>query len=103
MTKRANIIVVAAALALGGAADSTAAADVPPDRCFADWSAAAPVVRAEALMPAKDVHEQARIRHIGDVVRMTLCEERGRFVYRLVVREPKGQVVTRVVDARKPF
>lgn len=75
----------------------------PPDRCFADWSEAAEIVRAKALVTAKDVHERARIGQIGDVVRMTLCEEGGRYVYRLVIREAKGQVIKLTVDAKTPF
>lgn len=73
------------------------------DRCYADWSQAAEIVRTESLVTAKDVHERARAGQIGDVVRMTLCEEKGRFVYRLVIREAKGQVVKRTVDAKSPF
>lgn len=75
----------------------------PPERCYADWSQAAEIVRAQALVTAKDVHERARTGRIGDVVRMTLCEDNGRFIYRLVVREEKGQVVKLIVDARQPF
>lgn len=75
----------------------------PPERCYPDWSQAAEIVRAESLVTAKDVHERARTGQIGDVVRMTLCEDNGRYVYRLVVREAKGQVVKLTVDARRPF
>ena len=75
----------------------------PVERCYADWSEAAEIVRAQALVTAKDVHERARIGQIGDVVRMTLCEDKGRYVYRLVVREAKGQVIKLTVDAKAPF
>lgn len=95
---------VAVACVLGGLyliASPASAADT--DRCYADWSQAAQIVRAESLVTAKDVHERARAGQIGDVVRMTLCEEKGRFVYRLVIRESKGQVIKRTVDAKSPF
>jgi hypothetical protein len=32
-----------------------------------------------------------------------LCEDNGSFVYKLVTREPKGQVKTLTIDARRPF
>jgi uncharacterized membrane protein YkoI len=73
------------------------------DRCYADWSDAGPIVRQEALVAVKDVHELARKRQIGDLVKVTLCEEKGRFVYRLVVREPTGRIIALTTDARKPF
>lgn len=82
---------------------------VPPvsaasERCWADWSTAAPIVRREALVSTKDLHDLARTRNLGNVVRITLCETEGRFVYRLVVIEPAQRAVSNVVvDARQPF
>jgi hypothetical protein len=81
----------------------TAVASVPADSCFAAWSDAAPVVHREALTAVRELHVQARQRKLGDVVRVTLCTEQGRFVYRLIVREPQGRVVPMTVDARQPF
>lgn len=94
-------VTAAAAVWLFAGSGSTAAATA--ERCYADWSEAAVIVRSKALVTAKDVHERARIGRIGDVVRMTLCEEKGRYVYRLIVREAKGQVIKLTVDARHPF
>lgn len=97
-------VFTAAAVAIVVAAiGATTASASPPERCYADWSEAAEIVRTQALVTAKDVHEQARVGRVGDVVRMTLCEEKGRFVYRLVVREAKGQVIKLTVDAKRPF
>lgn len=67
--------------------------------CIADWSDAAPVVAREGLIPVRSLHEAARRANIGDVVRVVLCSSRGRFHYRLMVREPAGPVVTRFVVA----
>jgi uncharacterized membrane protein YkoI len=39
----------------------------------------------------------------GDIVRTTLCEEKDGFVYRLVIRDPKGRLSNKTVDARAPF
>ena len=71
--------------------------------CFTEWSDAVPVVHREALTAVRDIHSQARRRQLGDVVRVTLCSDDGRFVYRLLVREPKGGIVSMTVDARRPF
>ena len=80
-----------------------AQASAPSESCFAAWSDAAPVVHREALTAVREIHAQARQRNLGDVVRVTLCTEDGRFVYRLIVREPQGRVVPMTVDARRPF
>ena len=92
---------VVATLALSAAGAAHAASE--PDRCFAGWSDAVPVVTREALTPARDLHAQARLHNIGDVVRIKLCSEDGRFVYQLLVHKPLGRVVRMTVDAHHPF
>lgn len=94
---------VAVAVAIVVAACPAGAADPRIDRCYDDWSSAAPIVRREALMPTKEVNDMARARRLGDVVRITLCERRGQFVYRLVLLEAKGGLIEQIVDARRPF
>ena len=107
MIKRRCIAAFAALATLGSCLTASAETRTPlspdGDRCFADWSDAGPVVRREGLVAVKDVHELARQRRIGDLVRITLCEEHGRYVYRLVVREASGRIVALTTDARKPF
>ena len=71
--------------------------------CFADWSVAAPIVRREKLLSVEQLNELARSRIAGDLLRTTLCEDGGRFVYRLLVRDAKGVIQSMVVDARRPF
>lgn len=71
-------------------------------KCY-EWTEAAPIVMREKLASAKDVHEQARDRLSGELIRITLCEEKGQFVYRLVVQEGGGRFRHLTVDARKPF
>ena len=39
----------------------------------------------------------------GAIVKTTLCEEKGSFVYRLLVRDPQGKLTAHTVDARAPF
>ena len=57
---------------------------------------------------SNDLHDTecaktARGKLSGDIVKTTLCEENGGFVYRLLIREPAGRLVNRTVDARLPF
>ena len=73
------------------------------EMCFADWSTALPIVQREILTPVRDLHIQVRRRNIGDLVRITLCTEGDRYIYRLLLREPTGNVAAIIVDARKPF
>jgi hypothetical protein len=72
-------------------------------RCFADWSEAAPIVRREQLVPVDRLTDLSRGRLPGEVVKATLCVENTQFVYRIVVREPNGQIRIHTVNARKPF
>ena len=73
-------------------------------KCFASWSDAAPVVKREALVAVEQVSTLARPSLSGaEIVKTTLCEDQGRYIYRLLVRETKGQLKTVLVDARAPF
>ena len=74
-----------------------------PDQCFSGWSDAVPIVQREALTPVRELHIQVRQRNLGELVRITLCSDQGRYVYRLLVREPIGRFVPMTVDARHPF
>jgi hypothetical protein len=99
MFRICNTIVIAAAALI--AASGGAMANGP--KCFASWSEAETVARKEALVAVEQVSTLARSSMSGaEVVKTTLCEEDGRFVYRLVVRDG-GQLKTVNVDARKPF
>ena len=93
---------VAIALLATAAPGLLGAAEGP--KCFATWTEAAPVVRKEALVAIEQVSTLAQQSLPGaQVIRTTLCEDAGRFIYRLLVREPQGQLRTVNVDARKPF
>lgn len=72
-------------------------------RCFEDWSDAAPIVLNERLVPARDLHTWARKRLKGKVLRVTLCRDGERYIYRLLVRGPKGRIGNRTVEARGPL
>jgi uncharacterized membrane protein YkoI len=71
--------------------------------CYADWSVAAPIVRKEGLATVETLARLAQARIPGDIVKTTLCEEKGGFVYRLVIRDSGGRLSNKTVDARAPF
>jgi uncharacterized membrane protein YkoI len=71
--------------------------------CYVDWSVAAPIVRKEGLATVETLARLAQARISGDIVKTTLCEEKGGFVYRLVIRDSGGRLSNRTVDARAPF
>jgi hypothetical protein len=103
MTRRSPRVALLAALALLAAAGRAGASTTGDPTCFGDWSTAVPVVKREALAAVRDIHAGMRQRNLGDVVRVTLCTEDSRYVYRLIVREPRGRIVPMTVDARQPF
>lgn len=100
MTHIFRAVVIAAACALQAAA---AAAEAPAKGCFASWSEAAPIVKREGLATIERVNRLARDRAAAEIVNGKLCQDSGRYIYRLVVREAKGPLRTLIVDARDPF
>jgi uncharacterized membrane protein YkoI len=73
------------------------------DPCFADWATAGAVVKAQGLVTVDELTKQAPAKLGGEVVRSTLCESKGSYRYKLVIRDPAGHVKTVTVDARMPF
>lgn len=71
--------------------------------CFPDWSIAAPIVHREKLATVETLSAITASAIPGSIVKTTLCEEDGAFVYRLVVREANGKLTSHTVDARSPF
>jgi len=100
MTSGASFLVTMLALAAAvlGSAGARAA-----DTCIEDWSTAAPVVKAEGLATVEAVTKLAAARVKGDVVKVTLCQDGNRYVYRLVVRDAGGKHTRLTVDAKEPF
>ena len=83
------------------------AALLPPavatDACIADWSDAVTIVHQNKLTTVEALSRLASDELPGAIVKTTLCEEKGSFVYRLVVRDPQGKLTAHTVDARAPF
>lgn len=90
-------------LALAAFALPAQVAIAETDRCFEDWSDAAPIMLKEGLVATKDLHDQARLHLTGSLMRITLCRAGSNYVYRLLVRDPSGRLTMVTVDARHPF
>jgi hypothetical protein len=73
------------------------------DICITDWSIAAPIVHAQGLTTVEALSRIAATEMPGVIVKTTLCEEKGAFVYRILVRDAGGKLTSRTVDARQPF
>jgi uncharacterized membrane protein YkoI len=64
-----------------------------------EWKNAGPVIAQNGLMPAASVYQMVQQRYGGKVVNQSLCNAGGRFVYKLVVLGPTGEVTNVIVDA----
>lgn len=91
------------ALALALVVFCGGAARAETGTCYDTWSLAAAVVKQEGLISVEELNRQAPKRLDGTIIRVTLCKENDRFVYRVVVKSPGGQVRNLTLDARKPF
>ena len=76
---------------------------VPAAGCYSDWSIAAPIVRKQGLATVETLARRAQTKISGDIVKTTLCEEKGGFVYRILIRDHTGRLSSKTVDARAPF
>ena len=56
------------------------------------WSAAAPIIAKNSPLPAKVIYQMVQDRMGGTIVNQSLCEEGGKYVYKLVVLSAKGDV-----------
>ncbi|MDX2288544.1 MAG: hypothetical protein NW217_06955 [Hyphomicrobiaceae bacterium] len=91
---------------LGAALIASGSGSVTADTargCLRDWSQAAAVVAHEGLTNVADLTKLVEQNGTGRIVQAMLCKVGDRHVYRLVVREGAGRLVTMTVDARRPF
>lgn len=72
------------------------------NRCINDWSEAAPIVRQEGLYTVERLAKEARGHIDGNIIKTTLCNDDGTWVFRIIVRI-KGNLKMMTVNARKPF
>jgi hypothetical protein len=95
-------VALIAVLSVLGLAGALAQAPAPP-RCYAEWAEAALIVRKEALVAVDRLQALTRSRIAGELVKSTLCQEQGRWVYRAVVRGAGGELKSLIIDAQRPF
>jgi len=79
------------------------AAEAAPAACLDDWGVASTVVAREQLATVEAVTRLTRDLLSADVVRTALCRDNDRYVYRMVVRGPRGRLRNLSVDARHPY
>jgi hypothetical protein len=65
-----------------------------------EWSKAGPVIAQNSLVAANVVYQAVQKRTGGKVVNQVLCNAGGRYVYKLVVLGPTGEVSNVIVDAK---
>lgn len=83
----------------GAAAGFMAAGQAAEPGCV-EWSKAGPIIARNSLLPANVIYQMVQKRTGGKVVNQALCDAGGRFIYKLVVLGPTGEVSNLTVDAR---
>jgi uncharacterized membrane protein YkoI len=83
--------------ALVAAIFSVGAHTAQPD-CV-EWSKAGPIIAQNSLVPANVIYQAVQKKTGGKIVNQSLCNVGGRFVYKLVVLGPTGEVTNLTVDA----
>jgi len=68
-------------------------------RCL-PWKAAGPIIAANGLLPGKAVYGMVQSRIRGKIIQAILCNDNGKFSYKIIVLGPKGDVNNVTVDAR---
>jgi uncharacterized membrane protein YkoI len=86
-------------VAIFAAAIFAAAGETAEPGCV-EWSQAGPIIAQNALVAANVVYQMVQKRTGGKVVSQALCNVGGRYVYKLVVLGPTGEVINITVDAR---
>ena len=76
-----------------------ASAPARADGCV-PWSQAGPIIAKNGLVAAKSVYQSVQSRSGGKIVKASLCDRGGSFVYKFVVLGADGVVNNVTVDAR---
>ena len=82
------------------AAAAFAAAGRTAEPGCVEWSKAGPIIAQNSLLPANVIYQMVQKETGGKVVNQSLCNVGGRFVYKLVVLGPTGEVTNLTVDAQ---
>jgi uncharacterized membrane protein YkoI len=65
-----------------------------------EWSKAGPIIAQNGLIPANVIYQKVQKQTGGKIVNQALCNVGGRYVYKLVVLGPTGEVTNLTVDAK---
>ncbi len=84
-----------AALMAGAAPGSAGAAET----CYADWGAASQIVKQFKLITVDQLTKASAGQLGGQLVKTTLCKDGDDYIYKIVVRDAKGQMKTVVLGA----
>jgi hypothetical protein len=80
---------------------SFAAPVMSAESCISDWGAAGDIVRQQGLKTVEQLVNGPASPLPGTIVKATLCRQDSGYVYRLVVRDGRGQLKNVVVEAVK--
>jgi len=76
-------------------------AAVPPAHAgCVPWKSAGAIISQNSLVPGNVIYKKVQSKTGGKVISATLCENGGKFVYKIVVLGKKGDVKNLTVDAR---
>jgi hypothetical protein len=64
------------------------------------WKSAGAIISQNSLVPGNVIYQKVQSKTGGKVISATLCENGGKFVYKIVVLGKKGDVKNLTVDAR---
>lgn len=77
------------------------AATVPQARAgCVPWKSAGALISKNSLVPGNVIYKKVQSKTGGKVISANLCENGGKFVYKVVVLGKKGDVKNITVDAR---
>jgi uncharacterized membrane protein YkoI len=65
-----------------------------------EWSKAGPIIAQNGLIAANVIYQKVQKQTGGKIVNQALCNVGGRYVYKLVVLGPTGEVTNLTVDAK---
>lgn len=65
-----------------------------------NWKEAGNLIKQNSLVSGKDVYDRIKQKSQSQIITASLCQEDGRFVYRIVLLSPAGKVTNVSVDAR---
>lgn len=92
-TSKRTAVAVLTAVMVAAAAPSARAGCVP-------WKSAGAIISKNSLIPGNVIYKKVQSKTGGKVISATLCENGGKFVYKIVVLGKKGDVKNLTVDAR---